>query len=70
MSSIGALRLQLESLAASAQTGADALADAGALDLGDGTLEQMVAELQTLDGRLALLLDRLATAADPVGVGR
>jgi hypothetical protein len=36
------------------------------LDLADGTLAQLLTELESLDGRLALVLDRLASAADPV----
>jgi hypothetical protein len=54
-------------VASAAQTGADAL-DGAALDLGNGTLAELLLELESLDGRLALVLDRLACAADPVGV--
>src|SRR5262249_45118744 len=61
------LRARLDALAAAAQTGADALARAP-LDLADGTLAELLVELESLDGRLALVLDRLASTADPVGL--
>jgi hypothetical protein len=34
----------------------------------EGVLASILTELQTLDGRLDLALDRLADALDPVGV--
>jgi hypothetical protein len=37
------------------------------LTLCERTLAELLPELQSLDGRLALVLDRLAGAADPVG---
>jgi hypothetical protein len=47
------------------QTAAEAL-DGTALDLPEGTLAGILAELVSLDGRLDLALDRLADALDPV----
>jgi hypothetical protein len=44
--------------------------DGAQLDLCEGTLSQLAVELDTLAGRLDLMLDRLAGAADPVGVCR
>ena len=40
------------------------------LDLPEGTLAAILAELVTLDGRLDLALDRLAEALDPEPCGR
>ena len=54
-----------EALAAAAQTGADAL-DGAALDLPEGTLAAILAELDGLAGRLELALDRLGAGVDPV----
>jgi hypothetical protein len=48
-------------------TAAEAL-DGVRLDLADGTLAELLLELESLDGRLALVLDRLASAADPARV--
>jgi hypothetical protein len=64
-----AIRQRLDAIAIQAQTGADAL-DSDALDLPEAVLAEIDFELTTLDGRLALLLDRLATALDPVAVTR
>jgi hypothetical protein len=50
-------------LSAAATTAAEAL-DGARLDLSDGTLAELLLELKSLDGRLAL--DRLAGAADLV----
>jgi hypothetical protein len=44
---------------------ADAL-DGARLDLCEGTLAQLLCELDALAGRLDLALDRLACAADPM----
>jgi hypothetical protein len=49
------------------EAAAEAL-DRAALDLPEGTLAGILAELVSLDGRLDLALDRLAEALDPVGV--
>jgi hypothetical protein len=50
-------------------TAAEAL-DGVTIDLGDGTLAIIVDELDTLAGRLDLLLDRLGAAVNPVPAGR
>jgi hypothetical protein len=39
-----------------------------ALDLPEGTLAAILAEVVSLDGRLDLALDRLAEALDPAGL--
>jgi hypothetical protein len=54
-------------LAAAAQTGAEAL-DGAALDVCEGTLAALAAELDGLVGRLDLVLDRVGAAVDPVRV--
>jgi hypothetical protein len=64
-----AIRHQLFTIGAAATTAAEAL-DGNALDLPEGTLSGILAELVSLDGRLDLALDRLADALDPVGCGR
>jgi hypothetical protein len=48
--------------------GRDAL-DSAALDLPEGTLAGILAELVSLDGRLDLALDRIAVALDRAGCG-
>jgi hypothetical protein len=60
-----AIRARLDGIACQAQTAAEALDGAG-LDLADGTLAEIATELDTLAGRLDLLLDRLGAAVDPV----
>jgi hypothetical protein len=67
MSSTDLIQHRLDALGAAATTAADAL-DGARLDLADGTLAELLLELDSLDGRLALVLDSLAAAADPVGV--
>jgi hypothetical protein len=62
-----AIRQRLDELATAAQTGADAL-DGAALDLPEGTLAQLLGELEGLAGRLDLALDRLGAAVDPARV--
>jgi hypothetical protein len=59
-----AIRARLDAIACQAQTGAEAL-DGAALDLAPGQLAEISLELQTLEGRLALVLDQLAGALDP-----
>jgi hypothetical protein len=54
---------------ATATTAADALYGA-ALDLPEGTLATVLAELVGIDGGLDLALDRLAAALDPAPCGR
>jgi hypothetical protein len=66
---VTAIRARLDAIGAAATTAAEAL-DGAALDLPEGTLAAILAELQTLDGRLDLALDRLADALDPAGRGR
>jgi hypothetical protein len=65
-----AIRARLDAIAGAAQTAAEALdtaaGGAAALDLPEGTLAAILAELVSLDGRLDLTLDRLAEALDPV----
>jgi hypothetical protein len=46
------------------------IAKGAALDLSPMILAELLLELDTLAGRLDLVLDRLAGAADPVGVAR
>jgi hypothetical protein len=67
MTTTDLLRARLDALAAAAQTGADALADGPALDLSPEVVAELVLELETLAGRLELVLDRLSAAVDPVG---
>jgi hypothetical protein len=64
-----AVRARLDAIASQAQTAAEAL-DGAALDLPEGTLAAILAELQTLGGRLDLALDRRADALDPAPCGR
>jgi hypothetical protein len=52
-----------------ATTAAEAL-DGVAIDLPEGVLAGILAELVSLDGRLDLALDRLADALDPVACDR
>jgi hypothetical protein len=58
------IRARLQELACAAATGAEAL-DAAALDLPEGTLAQLTAELDGLAGRLDRVLDRLGAGVDP-----
>jgi hypothetical protein len=62
---VGHIRVRLAAIAAMAQTMVDALGGA-ALDLAEGARAELLAELESLGGRLALVLDRLAGALDPV----
>jgi hypothetical protein len=62
MTTLDAIRHNLEALAAQAQTAGDAL-DGARVDLAEGTLAELLLELESLDGRMALVLDRLAGAA-------
>jgi hypothetical protein len=64
-----AIRERLNTIGAAAGTAADALDDGNALDLPEGTLAAILAELVSLDGQLDLALDRLADALDPAGCG-
>jgi hypothetical protein len=64
MTTLEAIRHNLDALAAQAQTAGDAL-DGATVDLADGTLDQLLTELLTLSGRLDLVLDRLSAAVDP-----
>jgi hypothetical protein len=59
-----AIRARLDAIGAAA-TAAEAI-DGAALDLPEGVLAGILAELVNLDGRLDLALDRLAEALDPV----
>jgi hypothetical protein len=59
-----AIRDRLNSIGAAAGTAAEAL-DGNAIDLPEGTLASILAELVSLDGRLDLVADRLAEALDP-----
>jgi hypothetical protein len=61
MTTLDAIRLQLDALGAAA-TAADTL-DGATVDLAEGTLNQLL----TLSGRLELVLNRLSAAVDPVG---
>jgi hypothetical protein len=63
-----AVRARLDAIACQAQTAAEALDGTAALDLPEGTLAAILAELVSLDGRLDLALDQLAGALDPAGV--
>jgi hypothetical protein len=47
---------------------AEALGDGAALDLPPSVLAELCLEVETLAGRLDLVLDRLAGAADPARV--
>jgi hypothetical protein len=61
------IRQRLDAIGLAVTTAAEAL-DGAQLDLCEGTLSQIRVELESLAGRLDLLLDRLASAADPAGV--
>jgi hypothetical protein len=65
MTTLDHVRLRLDAIASAATTGSDAL-DGANLDLGDGTLADLLSELENIDARLAVVLDRLAGALDPV----
>jgi hypothetical protein len=67
MTTADLIRTRLDAIAAAAQTAAEAL-DGAALDLCPGTLAEILSELEALDVRLDLALDRLASAVDPVGL--
>jgi hypothetical protein len=62
MTTAGHIRTRLGAIAGAAQTGADALGGAR-LDRCEGTLEQLLVELDALAGRLELVVDRLVGAA-------
>jgi hypothetical protein len=64
-----AIRDRLDAIGAAATTAAEAL-DGAALDLPEGALGVIAAELDTLGGRLDLVVNRLAEALDPAGCGR
>jgi hypothetical protein len=64
-----AIASRLAAIACQAQTAAEAI-DGNALDLPEGTLAGIAAELGTLAGRLDLALDRLADSLDPAPQGR
>jgi hypothetical protein len=66
---VAALRDRLNSIGTAATTAAEAL-DGNAIDLPEGVLAGILAELVSLDGRLDLALDRIAVALDPAGRGR
>jgi hypothetical protein len=69
MTTTDTLRHHLDTISASTATAAEALADSGAaLDLPPRVLAELLLEVETLAGRLDLVLDSLATAADPAGV--
>jgi hypothetical protein len=61
------IRQRLDALATACATGAEAL-DGAALDLPEGAMAQLLAELEGLAGRLDLALDRLGAAVDPARV--
>jgi hypothetical protein len=61
------IRLRLVAIGLATITAAEAL-DGAPLDLCEGTLSQILVELETVAGRLDLVLDRLAGAADPVSI--
>jgi hypothetical protein len=63
-----AIKARLASIGTAATTAAEAL-DGESLDLPEGTLAALLAEVETLGGRLDLVLDRLADALDPAGAG-
>jgi hypothetical protein len=58
MTTTAAIRTRLDLIGAAATTAADAL-DGNALDLGEGTLATLLAEIDGLAGRLELVCDRL-----------
>jgi hypothetical protein len=60
------IRARLDAVATAAQTAAEALDSNAALDLPEGVLAGILAEVVNLDGRLDLALDRLAEVLDPV----
>jgi hypothetical protein len=64
---IGLIRNRLAIISVATGMGAEAL-DGAAVDLPPHIQAEMLVELDTLAGRLDLVLDRLASAADPVGL--
>ena len=67
MTTTDSLRHHLDTISAATATAAEALGDGAALDLPPSVLAELLLEVETLAGRLDLVLDRLATSADPVG---
>jgi hypothetical protein len=64
-----AIRDRLHSIGTAATSAAEAL-DGNALDLPEGTLAGILAELQNLEGWVELAACTLADALDPIGCGR
>jgi hypothetical protein len=67
MNLTAAIRRRLDALAAACATAAQALGGA-ALDLPEGTLAELLGELEALAGRLDLVCDRLGAGIDPARV--
>jgi hypothetical protein len=70
MTEYDAIRHHLDSIATATTTAAAALGDGAALDLPPSVLAELLLEVETLPGRLDLVLARLADAVDPVGVSK
>jgi hypothetical protein len=66
MTTLDSLRQHLDTISASTATAAEALADGTALDLPPSVLAELLLEVETLAGRLDLVLDRLAGATNPL----
>jgi hypothetical protein len=69
MTTADLLHARLDALGAAATTAAEAL-DGARLDLSPDILAELLLEVETLSGRLELVLDRLSAAVDPVGACR
>jgi hypothetical protein len=67
MTTAEAIRHRLAAIASAAQTAADAR-DGARLDLCEGSMAQLLVQLDTLAGRLDLVLDRLSAAVEPARV--
>jgi hypothetical protein len=70
MNTTEAIRRHLDTISASTATAVEALGDGAALDLPPSVLADLLLEVETLTGKLDLVLDGLALATDPVGLAR
>jgi hypothetical protein len=68
MNTLDSLRHHLDTISAATATAVEALGDGAALDLPPSGLAELPLEVETLAGRLDLVLARLADAVDRVAV--
>jgi hypothetical protein len=67
MSTTDLIRHRLDAISTAIGPGAEAL-DGATLDLNPDVLAELLTELDTLSGRLDLVMDRLSEAVDPARV--